>query len=126
MAIAKFIRAIEAGEPIPFFGDGGSRRDYTYVDDIADGIEAALNGPPGFDIINLGGARPVGLADLVRMIEAATGKTARLERQPNQPGDVPVTYADVEKAERLLGFRARVPLEEGLGRSVEWQRSRGK
>ena len=124
MAISKFIRAIDAGETVPFFGDGGSRRDYTYVDDIADVIEAALNGPPGFDIINLGGARPILLADLVAKIEEATGRKARLERLPDQAGDVPVTCADVRKAERLLGFRARVSLEEGLRRSVEWQRSR--
>lgn len=124
MAISKFIRAIDAGETVPFFGDGGSRRDYTYVDDIADGIEAALKGLPGFDIINLGGARPIRLADLVAKIEEATGRKARLERLPDQAGDVPVTCADVRKAERLLGFRARVSLEEGLRRSVEWQRSR--
>ncbi len=125
MAITRFIRSIAQGEPIPFFGDGASRRDYTYVDDIADGIEAALGGPPGFEIINLGGARPVTLTTLVALIEQATGRTAVLDHRPDQPGDVPVTYAAVEKAERLLGFRARVPLEEGLRRSVEWLRSQG-
>ena len=122
MAIARFIRGIEAGEPIPFYGDGTSRRDYTYIDDIADGVEAALAADIAFGIVNLGGAQPVTLADLVRAVEAATGRTARLERLPAQAGDVPVTFASVEKAERLLGFRARVPLAEGLRRSVEWQR----
>jgi UDP-glucuronate 4-epimerase len=123
MAISRFIRSIERGEAIPFFGDGQSRRDYTYIDDIADGVEEALKGPPGFDIVNLGGSRPVTLSALVAEIEKATGKKARLDRQPDQPGDVPVTYAAVEKAERLLGFKARIPLEEGIRRSVEWHRS---
>ncbi len=122
MAIARFIRCLEEGLPIPFYGDGGSRRDYTYIEDIVDGVEAALSASLSFEIINLGGAHPVTLADLVRALESATGKTAILDRQPDQPGDVPVTYAAVEKARRLLGFRARVPLEEGLRRSVEWYR----
>ena len=122
MAIARFIEAIERGEPITLYGDGGSRRDYTYIDDIADGVEAALDLGAGFEIINLGGARPVTLAALVTRIEEATGKTARVRREPDQPGDVPVTYADVTKAERLLRFRARVPLDEGLRRAVDWYR----
>jgi len=126
MAIARFIRCLEEGRPVPFFGDGGSRRDYTYIDDIADGVEAALSLPFAFEIINLGGAHPVSLSDLVRALEAATGRTAVLDRQPDQPGDVPVTYASVEKAERLLGFRARVPLAEGLRRSVEWYRKEAR
>jgi UDP-glucuronate 4-epimerase len=124
MAIARFIRAIEAGTPIPIYGDGGSRRDYTYVDDIVDGIEAALASPAGFEIVNLGGAHPVTLTRLVEEIEAATGKKATIERMPDQPGDVPVTYASTAKAERVLRFRARVSLPEGLRRSVEWHRSR--
>lgn len=123
MAIARFIRSIEAGEPIPFYGNGGSRRDYTYVDDIADGLEAALTAPVSFEIVNLGGAHPVTLARLVEEIEAATGKKAKLDRLPDQPGDVPATFASTEKAERLLNFRARVPLAEGLRRCVAWHRS---
>ena len=108
---------------IPFYGDGSSRRDYTYIDDIADGVEAALDREAsGFEIVNLGGATPVTLTELVAAIEKATGRTAILDRQPSQPGDVPVTYAAVEKARRLLGFRARVPLAEGLRRSVDWYR----
>ncbi|HEY3173949.1 MAG TPA: NAD-dependent epimerase/dehydratase family protein, partial [Thermoanaerobaculia bacterium] len=122
MAIARFIRSLEEDRPIPFYGDGSSRRDYTYIDDIADGVEAALEATPGFEIVNLGGARPVTLSELVAAIEKATGRTARLSRQPVQPGDVPITYASVEKAERLLRFRARVPLADGLSRSVEWFR----
>ena len=122
MAIAKFIRSTDTGTPIPFYGDGGSRRDYTYIDDIADGVEAALSVPSGFEIVNLGGAHPVTLSQLVTAIEKAVGKPAILDRQQNQPGDVPVTFASVEKAAKLLDFRARVPLEEGLRRSVEWYR----
>jgi UDP-glucuronate 4-epimerase len=123
MAIAKFIRSIDTGTPIPFYGDGGSRRDYTYIDDIADGIEAALSVPSGFEIVNLGGAHPVTLSQLVTAIEKAVGRPAILDHQQNQPGDVSVTFASVEKAAKLLHFRARVPLEEGLKRSVEWYRS---
>jgi UDP-glucuronate 4-epimerase len=122
MAIARFIRSLESDTPIPFFGDGSSRRDYTYIDDIADGVEAALESTLAFEIVNLGGAHPVTLAELVSAIERATGRRARLDRQAPQPGDVPITFASVEKAERLLGFRARVPLEEGLRRAVAWYR----
>ena len=122
MAIARFIRCLETDSPIPYYGDGSSRRDYTYIDDIADGVEAALESRLPFEIVNLGGARPVTLAELVAALERATGRRARLDRQPAQPGDVPVTFASVIRAEKLLGFRARVPLEEGLRRAVAWYR----
>ena len=122
MAIARFIRCFESNTPIPFYGDGSSRRDYTYIDDIADGVEAALESSLPFEIVNLGGAHPVTLTDLVAAVERATGRRAHLDRQALQPGDVPITFASVEKAERLLGFRARVPLEEGLRSSVAWYR----
>lgn len=125
MAIARFIRCLEADEPIPVFGDGGSRRDYTYIDDIADGVEAALEADFDFEILNLGGSHPITLAELVAALEDATGKRARVERGAEQPGDVPVTFASVEKARRVLGFRARVGLAEGLRRSVDWYRSQG-
>jgi len=123
MAIARFIRCLETDEPIPFFVDGGSRRDYTYIDDIVDGVEAALEADFAFEILNLGSSHPVTLTELVAELEEATGKRARLARDGDQPGDVPVTFASVEKAERLLGYRPRVPLREGLRRSVEWYRS---
>jgi len=124
MAIARFIRGLESGEAIPFYGDGGSRRDYTFIDDIADGVEAALEATFEFEIVNLGSAHPVTLTELVEALEAATGRRARLDRRPVQAGDVPVTFASVAKAERLLAFRPRVTLEEGLRRSVAWFRSR--
>jgi UDP-glucuronate 4-epimerase len=126
MAIARFIRDLEAGRPIPVYGDGGSRRDYTYIDDIVDGIEAALEADFGFEIVNLGGAHPVVLSDLIAAIEAATGRNAQRRPCPDQPGDVPVTFASLEKARKLLNFRPRVPLEEGLRRTVEWHRQRRK
>ncbi len=126
MAIGRFIRRIESRQPLPIYGDGGSRRDYTFIDDIADGVEAALEARFPYEIINLGGSRPVSLTDLVRAVEAATGKAARIERQAERPGDVPVTCAAVEKAQKLLNFRARVPLEEGLRRSVAWYRGMKK
>ncbi len=122
MAIAKFTRAVLEEREIPFYGDGSSRRDYTYIDDILDGVEASLERCRGFEIVNLGGAHPVTLADLVGMIEKAAGARARLRRLPDQPGDVPVTYADVARAKRLYGYEPKVPLEEGLRRSVEWVR----
>jgi UDP-glucuronate 4-epimerase len=122
MAIARFLRDVDAGRPIPVFGDGGSRRDYTYVDDIVDGVEAALEAGFGFEIVNLGGSRPVTLSELIEKIEAATARRALRQPQPDQPGDVPVTFASLEKARKLLDFRPRVPLEEGLRRSLEWQR----
>ena len=123
MAIARFIRDLESGAPIPFYGDGSSRRDYTFIDDIADGVEASLEAAFAFEIVNLGSAHPVTLTALVEALEAATGKSARLDRLPEQPGDVPATFASVEKAERLLDFRPRVSLAEGLRRSVAWSRS---
>jgi UDP-glucuronate 4-epimerase len=123
MAIARFIRCLETGTPIPYYGDGSSRRDYTYIDDIADGVAAALDSDLPYEIFNLGGAHPVTLAELVAALETATGRRAELDRHPMPPGDVPVTYAAVEKAERLLGFRARVPLAEGLRHAVEWYRA---
>jgi UDP-glucuronate 4-epimerase len=122
MAIAKFTRAVLEGREIPFYGDGTSRRDYTYIDDILDGLEAALDRCRGFEIVNLGGSHPVTLSELVRMIELAAGGKASLRRMPDQPGDVPATYADVSKAKRLYGYEPRVPLEEGLRRYVEWVR----
>lgn len=122
MAIAKFTRAMIDGREISVYGDGSSRRDYTYIDDICDGVEAALETCRGFEIVNLGGAHPITLAELIQRIEVATGARARLRPMPDQPGDVPVTYADVAKAKRLYGYEPKVPIEEGLRRYVQWLR----
>jgi UDP-glucuronate 4-epimerase len=123
MAIAKFTAAIEKGDDVSLYGDGSSRRDYTYIDDILDGVRSSIERCRGFEIVNLGGAHPVTLSELISRIETATGKAARLRQLPDQPGDVPATFADVAKAKRLYGFEARVDLSEGLRRFVEWRRA---
>jgi UDP-glucuronate 4-epimerase len=122
MAIHRFVRDIENGKPLPFFGDGSTRRDYTYVDDIVTGLMGAIVRDKGCEIVNLGGSAITSLTDLVSGIERALGKKAILDRQPEQPGDVPVTYADTSKAKELLGFEARVPVQEGLDRFCRWYR----
>ncbi len=122
MAIHKFTDRIARGEVVPLYGDGGSRRDYTYVDDIVDGLLATLELAPGFEIINLGGADTTSLADLVRWIAAELAVEPRIEYLPNQPGDVPITFADVSKAARLLAYSPKVPIREGLRRFVAWYR----
>jgi len=122
LAIHKFARLIEAGEPIPMYGDGTSRRDYTYVSDIVDGVLAALDRPLDFEIINLGNSEPVRLRDLIRIIEEAMEKQARIDQLPEQPGDVPVTYADITKARRLLGYDPQFPIRQGIQSFVEWFR----
>ena len=120
MAIHKFTDLLARGKTIPLYGDGTSRRDYTYVDDILDGLLAALDLAPGFEIINLGGAETTSLKDLVTWIAAELAVEPRIEYLPGQPGDVPITYADVSKAARLLGYSPKVPIREGLRRFVAW------
>jgi UDP-glucuronate 4-epimerase len=122
MAIHKFTRLIAQGEPVTLYGDGSSRRDYTYIDDIVDGIVAALERAPGFEIYNLGGAETTGLGELVRWIAAELAVEPRIEYLPDQPGDVPITYADVQKAGQHLGYSPKVPIREGLRRFVDWYR----
>lgn len=122
MAIAKFTRSILDGEPIPFFGDGSTRRDYTYVDDIVDGVVAALDRCSGYEIYNLGESATTSLSELVDALSNAIGKPAILDRQPNQPGDVPLTCADVSKARARLGYEPRTPVAIGLARYVAWYR----
>ncbi len=122
MAIHRFVRDVENGKPLPFFGDGSTRRDYTYVDDIVTGVLGAMGRSDGCEIVNLGGSAVTSLTDLVHGIENALGKKAILDRQPEQPGDVPVTYADTSKARALLGFQAKVPVQEGLARFCRWYR----
>ena len=120
MAIAKFTRAILEGRPIPFYGDGSTRRDYTYVDDIVDGVLASLDRCEGYEIYNLGENATTSLSDLVSMLGEVCGKQPILDRQPLQPGDVMVTCADVTKAQEKLGYAPSVPVAEGLRRYVEW------
>ena len=120
MAIHQFTRLIHDGKELPFFGDGSSRRDYTYVDDIVSGLVAALERARGYAIYNLGGSATTSLADLVAMLEELVGKPARKKLLPDQPGDVPITYADVSLAERELGYRCTTPARDGLRKFVAW------
>jgi len=122
LAIHKFARLIEAGRPVPCFGDGQSARDYTYIADIVAGTLGALYRSRGFELYNLGESRAVRLKQLVGLLESALGKKAVINRQPEQPGDVPMTSADLAKSRRLLGYAPAVGLEEGLARFVRWLR----
>jgi UDP-glucuronate 4-epimerase len=123
LAIRKFTRLIDLGQPVPVFGDGSTRRDYTYIDDIVQGVLAALHYEgSGFEVFNLGESHTVPLARLIELISATLGKPALIERLPLQPGDVPLTYADVSKAQRLLGYVPTTPIEEGIRRFVAWHR----
>jgi UDP-glucuronate 4-epimerase len=121
LAIHKFARLISQGMPIPIFGDGATRRDYTYIDDIISGVLAALDFEDSrFEIFNLGESQTVELRVLVSLLEQALGKRAVIDYQPLQAGDVPVTYADISKARMMLGYEPRTPIEEGIVRFVEW------
>src|SRR3569623_3364454 len=124
MAIAMFTRAIASGTPIRMFGDGSSRRDYTYITDIVAGIMAAVNRVEAgmFEIVNLGGTRTISLADLIATIERTVGRTAVIERLPDQPGDVPITYANIERAHRLLGYQPTTSVEVGIANYWLWLR----
>lgn len=127
LAIHKFIALLEAGKSIPVFGDGSTGRDYTYVDDIVAGVLAGVDyqlpaGVP-YDVFNLGNSSPVTLNEMIAAIERATGKRAVREQKPLQPGDVPLTWADVSKSARLLGYRPATPLAQGLDKMVAWYRN---
>jgi UDP-glucuronate 4-epimerase len=122
MAIHKFTNLIANGEPITMYGDGSSRRDYTYIDDIIDGVVASMDLAPAFEILNLGGAETTSLSDLVNWIAEELAVEPKIEYLPDQPGDVPITYADVSKAERLFGYSPKVSIREGIRRFVAWYR----
>jgi len=125
LAIRKFAERMLAGRPIELYGDGGTSRDYTFIDDIVKGVRAAIDlDADGHEVFNLGNSSPVTLAELVTALEAALGIRATIERLPEQPGDVPRTFADVEHAERRLGFRPSTPLANGLGEFTRWLRDR--
>ena len=120
LAIHKFTEKIHAGEPIPQFGDGTSRRDYTYIDDIIQGVLASFDYPEPFDIFNLGENQTTQLKDLIKAIEEAVGKKAIIEYLPEQPGDVPMTCADITKAQRLLNYRPTTKIAQGIPKFVNW------
>ncbi|HEX8898289.1 MAG TPA: GDP-mannose 4,6-dehydratase [Chthoniobacterales bacterium] len=125
LAIHKFAKLIENDQPIPVFGDGTTRRDYTYIDDIVAGVRAAIDYDESpYEIINLGESRTVELRELISLLERALGKRAQVDRQPTQPGDVPQTFADITKARRLLHYNPQTQIEDGIERFVEWFRKR--
>jgi UDP-glucuronate 4-epimerase len=127
LAIHKFAKLISAGQPIPVFGDGTTRRDYTYVDDIIQGVRAAIDyDQTNYEVINLGESRTVELRELISLIENELGRNAEVDRQPLQPGDVPQTYADISKARRLLNYNPQTPIEQGIKKFVEWFRNSGR
>lgn len=124
LAIHQFTRRIDAGEPIEQFGDGSTRRDYTYIDDILQGVLAAFDyHGPLFDIFNLGESQTIELRELIAALEHLLGKKARIHQLPDQPGDVPLTCADISKARKLLGYHPSTPLLAGLPKFIEWFRS---
>jgi len=122
LAIHKFTKLIDSGQPIPVFGDGSTARDHTFVSDIVDGVMASTQQELGFEIFNLGESQVIRLDQLIELIESALGKKAIIDRQPLQPGDVPITFADISKAERLLGYHPQVKAEKGIPLFVDWFR----
>jgi len=133
LAIHSFTRRIHDGKPIDQFGDGTTQRDYTYIDDIIQGTMAALDytGRPSrtgglFDIFNLGESETIPLKDLIAAIEGALGKKAKINRLPEQPGDVPLTCADISKARKLLGYNPTTKFKDGLPKFIDWFLARAK
>ncbi len=125
LAISKFTDRILNDQPIQQYGDGSSARDYTYVEDIVEGVVAALNyRESDFEIFNLGGSATTKLSDLIKLVEQACGKKAIIEQMPDQAGDVPATYADVSKAHELLNYSPATPIAEGIVKYVQWYRAR--
>jgi UDP-glucuronate 4-epimerase len=120
MAIHKFAQGIRTGKPIPVFGNGQSRRDYTYVEDIVSGILCALRVNPAYGVYNLGESSTISLLDLIRLIEEALGKKAELEFLPEQPGDMSITYADISRARREIGYAPTTPIESGIQKFADW------
>ncbi len=123
MAIHKFTRLIDQSEKIPIYGDGSSRRDYTYIDDLIEGILGVIRHHRGFEVYNLGESQTTSLIELIKLIEGAFGKKANIEILEPQPGDVSVTYADISKAKGMLKYLPKVTMEEGIRRFVEWYKA---
>ncbi len=123
LAIHKFARLIQAGRAIPVYGDGSMMRDFTYIDDILDGIQRAIDRCAGYRIYNLGESQPVSLSDLIALLEQALGKKAIIERLPPQPGDVDRTFADLTLSRKELGYNPSTDLCAGLGKFVSWLQS---
>ena len=126
LAIRKFIDLIKENKPIPVYGDGTTIRDYTYVDDIVDGIISAINyNDTPYEIINLGGGAPVSLNEMIATIEKVLNKKATIEHLPMQLGDVNKTAADITKAKKLLNYNPKTSFKEGIIKFIEWEKSNG-
>jgi UDP-glucuronate 4-epimerase len=122
LAIYKFAKLITAGKPIPVFGDGSTARDYTFVSDTVDGVMACTQKQFGFEIFNLGESQTVTLSRLIEVLESALGKKAIIDRQSAQPGDVPLTFADISKSRAKLGYQPHIKIEEGIALFIDWFR----
>lgn len=121
LAIHKFSKLITEGKPIQMFGDGTTRRDYTFVDDIIQGVRAAIDyDKANYEVFNLGESQTIELRELIEVLEENLGKKAVIERKPMQPGDVPITFADISKAKELLGYNPTTKIREGIPKFVEW------
>ena len=123
MAPYKFIELVIQGKPLSKYGDGKTKRDYTFVDDIVKGIIAASDKELDFEIINLGNKKPVSLNDFISIVEKLTGKKALIDQQPMQPGDVDITYADIRKAQKLLGYKPETSFEAGMKKLYDWYKA---
>jgi len=123
LAIYKFAELMTAGKPMPVFGDGGTARDYTFISDTLDGIIACTKKEFGFEVFNLGESQTVKLSRLIELLEDALGKKAIIDRLPMQPGDVPITFADIAKAQAKLGYAPRVKIEPGIKMFAKWFKS---
>jgi UDP-glucuronate 4-epimerase len=123
MAIHKFAQLMHDGKEIPIFGKGDSRRDYTYVEDIVSGILGAIETNPGFEIFNLGESQTITLSEMVQHLEEALGRKALLRYFPDQPGDMEITYADISRAKRLLGYNPKTPFKDGIRLFANWFKS---
>lgn len=121
LAIHKFSKLISEEKPIPVFGDGTTRRDYTYVDDIIQGVRAAIDyEQSNYEVFNLGESQTIELRELIEILEENLGKKAIIERKPMQPGDVPITFADISKARKLLDYNPTTKIKDGIPKFVEW------
>jgi UDP-glucuronate 4-epimerase len=120
MAIHKFTKLMSEGKPVPMFGDGTTRRDYTYIDDIVDGLIRCVDKPFKYEIFNLGEHHTTSLSELIDLVSKHVGKTAQIDLRPLEPGDVEITYADIDHARELLGYNPHFTMDEGIGRFVEW------
>ena len=121
MSPFRFVKWIAQGQRVTVYGDGQQSRDFTYVDDIARGTIAALK-PVGYEVVNLGSDQPIVLMDLIRLVEQKLGKRSLIKHQPANPADMPRTWANIGKAQRLLGWRPEISFDEGIGRLVDWYR----